>query len=809
MSDGEGSSSPAFEALAAASADGPISWRGQPELRRLPAVQALLEADDAARAQAVLDLFPAAVHGDWPVISHAHTIIAMVTRRRLALTIEQVQQLAEVIPDQPHRSERSLGGEATEAVLPALEHTAAGWSEAELTQIKPALERWAAAITYVEPIRRLKAVAGALDPLSFISDEDAVGPRLREAVGAAGEGDAAVTTLLDVLARYPGTKLSRRWVGELEAALDALGDPSRFVGGLVMAFLEAPDTARAYDGSGETYTYYASDAHETLGCSASRVYARIGGEASLEPLSRLARKSITVIGGEFGSPRSLRLANACVHAMAGVGGDAALRELLALERAVRHGSLLKEIRKAVETLAAARGMTRSELLERAVETHGLEAGGTRTVALSRGAALITTDGRSASLGFRDEHGKDRASFPAEVKQESADTLAALRDEVKALRKSIATHRHRLDGLLAEDRVWPVEDWKTFYLDHPLIGPMAKTLIWSFRGPDGAAVVGLPTGRDEVRMADGESVAMPQTGGVRLWHPVVATTEEIHAWRLRLLTDLVVQPIKQAFREIYRVTPAEGQSRDYSNRFAAHVFRQVQARALMKGRGWKPVALAWWDDGIDHGVARRSYEPFGIRAEFFFDPVHDVEPTGDLYPLCTSDQVRFVREADEARLTVSDVPLLLFTEAMRDVDLFVGVTSIGADPQWLDRGEGRRFETYWNTYSFGELSTSASVRREVLQSLIPKLAIADRLSLEDRFLRVRGQLRTYRIHLGSGNILMEPDDLYLCIVSARDGRVQRLFLPFDDDQVLSLILSKAFLLAADDTITDPTIRQQIG
>ena len=28
----------------------------------------------------------------------------------------------------------------------------------------------------------------------------------------------------------------------------------------------------------------------------------------------------------------------------------------------------------------------------------------------------------------------------------------------------------------------------------------------------------------------------------------------------------------------------------------------------------------------------------------------------------------------------------FTETMRDVDLFVGVTSIGADPDWLDRVE---------------------------------------------------------------------------------------------------------------------------
>ena len=40
------------------------------------------------------------------------------------------------------------------------------------------------------------------------------------------------------------------------------------------------------------------------------------------------------------------------------------------------------------------------------------------------------------------------------------------------------------------------------------------------------------------------------------------------------------------------------------------------------------------------------------------------------------------------------------------------------------------------------------------------------------------------------------------------RAAKLFLPFDDDPVLSLILSKAFLLANDAGITDPSIRAQL-
>ncbi|MEO1279908.1 MAG: hypothetical protein AAFV77_13195, partial [Planctomycetota bacterium] len=87
--------------------------------------------------------------------------------------------------------------------------------------------------------------------------------------------------------------------------------------------------------------------------------------------------------------------------------------------------------------------------------------------------------------------------------------------------------------------------------------------------------------------------------------------------------------------------------------------------------------------------------------------------------------------------------------------------------------------------------------------------ADACELDDRFLIVRGTKRTYKIHLGSGNILMEPDDQFLCIVQGRTESERGVFLPFEGDRTLAIILSKAFMLAADDKITDKTILSQIG
>jgi len=60
-------------------------------------------------------------------------------------------------------------------------------------------------------------------------------------------------------------------------------------------------------------------------------------------------------------------------------------------------------------------------------------------------------------------------------------------------------------------------------------------------------------------------------------------------------------------------------------------------------------------------------------------------------------------------------------------------------------------------------------------------------------------------------MMKPNNHYFCIVPSRGTAkdpIQGLFLPFAGDSLLSVILSKALLLANDTAITDPTIVRQI-
>ena len=510
--------------------------------------------------------------------------------------------------------------------------------------------------------------------------------------------------------------------------------------------------------------------------------------------------------------RDERIANTCAAAL-GTHDDVAAFAALGLMKArVTNRNVSKQIAKALEVAAARRGMSPSELVELSIPTMGLDASGRREEAIGDEVAVMVIDAEGdVSLGWRGPDGQGRANPPKAFADAHAADVRRLKEELKELKKAVALERGRIEDLFVEDRVWDLETWRQRYVRHPLSGTFGRRLIWRVAdGPSSRSV--MPGDGGTLTAADGSTVEAGEDALIRLWHPIDATEMDVGSWRAALIERQIRQPFKQAFREVYALTPDEEAMGSHTNRFAAHILLYSQARALMLARRWGTNFLGPFDGG-DVGIAKRDFPSHGLRAEFRHDAIWPVEPARSEVTHCTTGQVRFIRTRDGEPVPLRDLPAIVFSEALRDVDLFVSVSSVGADRNWQDRGRAGGapggFDAYWSLYSDAPLQVVARTRRDAIQRILPGLAIADRCELADRWLMVRGDLRTYRIHLGSGNVVMEPGDRYLRIVPKLDqGPVARVFLPFHDDPMLSLILSKAFLLANDANISDRSIASQI-
>lgn len=499
--------------------------------------------------------------------------------------------------------------------------------------------------------------------------------------------------------------------------------------------------------------------------------------------------------------RSMKLGNACLYAL-GQMGERGVAELVRVRGRMKYVQARQQLEKALAGAAERAGLSVADLEEIALPDFGLGGDGSLTEMLGDATAKIRIEGSDeVTLSWTGADGKPRKSVPASVKEDHKDGLKELRARVKEIKGLLSGQRYRLESLYLRDRSWPLAQWRERYLEHPLLAGLTRRLIWNI-----GEVAAIPAG-DGFVGADGKPFEPSAEVTVSLWHPIGVVADGVLAWRRRLAEMEITQPFKQAYREIYLLTDAERETGTYSNRFAAHILRQHQFAALCSARQWRYTLQGDWDS---HNFPYRELEDRDLTILFDVEPANteDKSEMGIFNHLAT-DRV-FFRNNDGGELELTDLLPLQFSELMRDVDLFVGVASIGNDPEWVDRGPDAPFIDYWRSYSVAELTESAKTRRAVLKELLPRLKIADVCELEERFLKVRGNKRTYRIHLGSGNIQMEPNNQYLCIVPGV-GAVggDKVRLPFEGDGVLSIILSKAFLLAADDKIPDKTILSQIG
>ncbi len=261
--------------------------------------------------------------------------------------------------------------------------------------------------------------------------------------------------------------------------------------------------------------------------------------------------------------------------------------------------------------------------------------------------------------------------------------------------------------------------------------------------------------------------------LRIAHPFhLFTAGQLSAWQKEVVTQRRVQPFKQAFRELYLLTPAERDTGLWSNRFAGHRLKGKVAARLLQVRNWSISSVEdIYYESKEHGI----YAMFN-----FLDTGHYLSETEHF----TFDTIAFHR--DQKALPLEQVPPLLFSEIMRDADLLVSVAHTADD------------------YSTSQETLQR--RAELVGELVQGLGLRN-VKCEGHFLHITGQRANYRIHLGSAAIHIEPGN-YLCIVPAGSSSTE-FYLPFaDTDRKMAEVLSKMFLLLDDMNITDNLILEQI-
>lgn len=530
---------------------------------------------------------------------------------------------------------------------------------------------------------------------------------------------------------------------------------------------------------------------------------------TLHNLAALCERSFKKIPGK--GPAAASVGNACLYTLYKSKGLEGIAHLSRLKLRIKQNNTQNLIEKYLQEAAKAEGISVMEIEDLAVDDYGLKEG-KREYLIDDYKAVIKIQGiGDVLIEWYKPDGTPQKSVPSVVQDKHKEKLKKIKDTAKQIEIALTAQRDRIDRMFRSERKMSWEYFTKHYFMHGLLSFLAKDILWNFEAANKTSTALYVDGQWTTLNAD---VYTPEaTHQVSLWHPATSTVHEIRSWREFLMSRKILQPIKQAYREVYLLTDAEVNTRTYSNRMAAHILKQHQFNSLAKARGWKYSLLGAYDDGRDNEEALLNFPENKLRAEFWVSEVNADNAFNDtgIWNYVSTDQIRFVNTENNEPAELINIPPVVFSEVMRDVDLFVGVASVGNDPNWRDNGGIPAYRDYWQAFSFGELTEIAKTRKEILENLVPRLKIASVATIKDKFLVVKGKKRTYKIHLGSTNILMEPNDQYLCIVPDRSKKdtTSQVFLPFEGDAGLSVIISKAILLSEDDKITDPTILSQIN
>ena len=380
---------------------------------------------------------------------------------------------------------------------------------------------------------------------------------------------------------------------------------------------------------------------------------------------------------------------------------------------------------------------------------------------------IKIDDLGQSEIIYEKAGKELKSLPTKLKKDKY--IEAIKEVHKNLKEQYRRSRKMLEEAM-EDGIefygYEIENLMT----NPVIAPILKSLVFKMGNDLGYYV------DKKLKSAKKKSVAVKDDSLLKIAHCFdLFESGEWATYQKDIFDRELKQPFKQIFRELY-VKTIDEKGRDKSLRYAGHQVQPAKTVALLKTRRW----IIDGQEGLEKVYYKKNIIAKIFALADWFSPA-DIEAP-------TLEEVQFFDRKTFKPILIDDVPDLIFTEVMRDIDLVVSVAHIGdVDP---------------------EASHSTIEMRKAIIEFNCKLFKLKNVTFTENHALIKSERAEYSIHLGSGLIHQKAGSAInvLPVHSQHRGRV---FLPFiDDDPKTAEIMAKVILFAQDEKIKDVFILEQI-
>ena len=341
----------------------------------------------------------------------------------------------------------------------------------------------------------------------------------------------------------------------------------------------------------------------------------------------------------------------------------AIQLLLSSTTKLRRRPLQRKARRAAEAAAARRGWTLAELTDRTVPTAGFDERG--RLELSYGPRVFTaTLTPELTIELRNPEGKTIKSLPSPRSSDDKDQVMAAKKALSTARKelkAIATQQTaRLYEAMCAGRTWPVDHWRGYLVDHPVLGHLVRRLVWTATGGEPVRTVTFrPLDDGTLTDAHDAEVTLPDRCRIGLAHHTTIPADDAAAWLAHLADYEVVPLFPQFGREVFRLPPERRGDLAFSE-FQGCEIARLELRRRATTLGYVGGTL---NGGITYDY-RKSFPTLGIAIV--------VEGEGDYVDeredqVVTLERVRFKPlTPGQPALALGEVPEVLLSEVYNDL-----------------------------------------------------------------------------------------------------------------------------------------------
>ncbi|MEH7084970.1 DUF4132 domain-containing protein, partial [Neobacillus drentensis] len=361
------------------------------------------------------------------------------------------------------------------------------------------------------------------------------------------------------------------------------------------------------------------------------------------------------------------------------------------------------------------------------------------------------------------------SLPAKYKKHEYVTV--LKEYKADLREQYKRAKEELERSMELGNSFVLDEIFTM-MRNPVLAPLMTSLVLKVENHLGYFEDGSLIGVEQVN-----KYSIQDTDEIFIAHPVhLYESGDWSEFQRDIFARKIKQPFKQVFRELYLPNQDELAAGTGTRRYAGHQIQPQKTVALLKNR--------LWTTSYEVGLQKVYYKEniivqLNALADWF-------SPSDIEYP--TMETVEFFDRLTYQPLEIKNIPKLIFSETMRDIDLVVSIAHVGGvDP---------------------EASLTTIEMRRVIVAESARLMKLENIRIEGNFALIEGSLGEYSVHLGSANVYKQATGA-IYIVPVHSQQRGRVFLPFmDEDPKTVEIVSKVLMLAEDKKIKDPFILEQI-